>query len=154
VNKPWVVVVAVLAAALGLPGTASAGVAEGHSGWYWGNPLPQGRTLNDLAFSSGGRGYAVGDFGAILRTDDGGSTWSGLSTGLTTDLRHVRTISPDSFVVAGGCALRRSDDGGQSFQRLPWTASDLRCTSSIGAVFFASSNVGYLMLDKDRKSVV
>lgn len=146
-NKLRAVVVAVVAVALALPGTASAGVAEGHSGWYWGNPLPQGRSLNDLAFSTGGRGYAVGDFGAVLRTDDGGTTWSGLSTGLTTDLRHVRTISPDSFVVAGGCALRRSDDGGQSFQRLPWTASDLRCTSPIGAVFFASSNVGYIMLD-------
>ena len=146
-NKLSVVVVAVLGLVLGLPGTSAAGVAEGHSGWYWGNPLPQGRSLNDLAFSTGGRGYAVGDFGAILRTDDGGSTWSGVSTGLTVDLRQVRTITPDSFVVAGGCALRRSDDGGQSFQRLPWTASDLRCTSGIGAVFFPSSAVGYLMLD-------
>ncbi|MDQ3936567.1 MAG: YCF48-related protein, partial [Actinomycetota bacterium] len=147
-NKLGVVVVAVLAAiVLALPGTATAGVAEGHAGWYWGNPLPQGRSLHDLAFAGGGRGYAVGDFGTILRTDDGGSTWIGLSTGLTVDLRHVRTITGDSFVAAGGCALRRSDDAGQSFRRLPWTASDLRCTSSIAAVFFASSNVGYLMLD-------
>lgn len=147
-NKFGLVVVAVLSTvALAVPAGASAGVAEGHSGWYWGNPLPQGRSLLDIAFSSGGRGYAVGDFGTILRTDDGGATWSGLSTGLTVDLRHVRTISPDSFVVGGGCALRRSDNGGQSFRRLPWTASDLRCTSSIAAIFFASSDVGYLMLD-------
>ena len=147
-NKFALVVVAVLATVgLAVPAVSSAGVAEGHSGWYWGNPLPQGRSLHDIAFSSGGRGYAVGDFGAVLRTDDAGSTWTGLSTGLTVDLRHVRTISPDSFVVAGGCALRRSDDGGQSFQRLPWTASDIRCTSPIAGVFFASSDVGYLMLD-------
>jgi photosystem II stability/assembly factor-like uncharacterized protein len=147
-NKLGVVVVAVSAAiALAAPAAASAGVAEGHSGWYWGNPLPQGRSLHDIAFASGGRGYAVGDFGTVLRTDDAGSTWSGLATGLTVDLAHVRTIAPDSFVVAGGCALRRSDDGGQSFRRLPWTASDLRCTSPIGAVFFSSSDVGYLMLD-------
>ena len=147
-NKFGLVVVAVLTTvALAVPTAASAGVAEGHSGWYWGNPLPQGRSLHDIAFASGGRGYAVGDFGAVLRTDDAGATWSGLSTGLTVDLRHVRTISPDSFVVGGGCALRRSDDGGQSFRRLPWTASDLRCTSPIAAVFFVSSDIGYLMLD-------
>jgi photosystem II stability/assembly factor-like uncharacterized protein len=148
VNKSGVVVVAVLATlALALPGAASAGVDEGHSGWHWGNPLPQGRSLNDLAFASGGRGYAVGDFGTVLRTDDAGDTWAGLQTGLTVDLQHVRTISADSFVVAGGCALRRSDDAGQSFRRLPWTASDQRCTSPITAVFFPSSSVGYLALD-------
>jgi photosystem II stability/assembly factor-like uncharacterized protein len=148
VNKGNLVVVAVVAAVMGLalPSAGTAVVSSGHSGWYWGNPLPQGRTLHDLAFT-GDRGYAVGDFGTILRTDDGGAGWRGLSSGLTVDLAHVRVISADSFVAAGGCALRRSDDAGTTFRRLPWTASDTRCTSPIAAVFFTSSDVGYLMLD-------
>ncbi|HEX8073728.1 MAG TPA: hypothetical protein VF545_01995 [Thermoleophilaceae bacterium] len=132
--------------ALAAAGGAPAAVSVAHSGWFWGNPLPQGKSLYDVAFT-GDRGYAVGDFGTVLRTDDGGAAWSGLSTGITVDLRHVRAISPDSFVVAGGCALRRSDDGGASFQRLPWTASDTRCSSPIAAVFYSSPQIGYLMLD-------
>lgn len=145
-NKRSALVVAVVALAMFAPAAAQGAVSSAHSGWFWGNPLPQGKSLDDVAFS-GQRGYAVGDFGTVLRTDDGGGTWSGLSTGITVDLRHVRAIGPDSFVAAGGCALRRSDDGGQSFQRLPWTASDARCSSQIAAVFYPSSSVGYLLLD-------
>ena len=65
--------VALLAAAP----ASQAQVQVGSSGWRWGNPLPQGNTIRALSFA-GGRGYAVGDFGTLLRTDDGGATWSGL----------------------------------------------------------------------------
>src|SRR3954469_8695126 len=108
----------------------AAPVEVAHAGWTWGSPLPQGDNLTALAFQ-GQRGYAVGEFGTMLRTDDGGATWSGVSTGLTEDLDQVRMISPDTVVVAGGCPVRRSDDGGKTFRRLPWTASDARCTAGV-----------------------
>src|SRR6187431_2135811 len=41
---------------------AGAGVSVGHSGWFWGDPQPQGNTLNGIDFA-GSRGYAAGDFG-------------------------------------------------------------------------------------------
>src|SRR4051812_23217205 len=63
-----------------LPAGASANVQVGSSGWSWGNPLPQGNTLRAMAFS-GPTGYAVGDFGTLLKTTDGGVTWSGLPAG-------------------------------------------------------------------------
>ena len=43
----------------------------GHSGWEWGSPSPQGQTIEALEFE-GARGYAAGEFGTLLRTDDGG----------------------------------------------------------------------------------
>jgi photosystem II stability/assembly factor-like uncharacterized protein len=101
--------------------------------------------LTTLEFA-GSRGYAAGPFGTLLRTDDGGSTWSGLATGLTQPLTAVRVLSPDSFVVAGRCALRRSDDGGRTFTRLPWTASDASCTGGISSVAFPSPSTGFLLL--------
>src|SRR5262249_47414658 len=94
----------------------------------------------------GGRGYAGGDFGTLLRTDDGGATWRGLATGFTQDVGRVRMISANSVVIGGGCALRRSDDGGASFHRLPGTGSDQRCTSQLAAFAFPSGSVGYLAL--------
>src|SRR3954454_5810130 len=128
------------------PAAAKAAPVEvAHAGWTWGSPRPQGDNLTALAFQ-GQRGYAVGEFGTMLRTDDGGSSWTGVSTGLTEDLDLVRMISPDSVVVAGGCPVRRSDDGGKTFRRLPWTASDARCTAGVASLAFPSPTVGYLLL--------
>src|SRR4051794_20793752 len=123
----------------------AAPVQVAHAGWTWGNPLPQGDSLSSLALQ-GNRGYAVGEFGTMLRTDDGGATWTGVPTGLTEDLDTVRMISPDSVVIAGGCPVRRSDDGGKTFRRLPWTASDERCTAGVAALAFPTPAVGYLLL--------
>src|SRR3954447_24814797 len=137
---------AAFAAALIVPGAAQAAPVEvAHAGWTWGSPRPQGDNLAALAFM-GQRGYAVGEFGTMLRTDDGGSSWSGVSTGLTEDLDQVRMISPDSVVVAGGCPVRRSDDGGRTFRRLPWTASDARCTAGVASLAFPTPAIGYLLL--------
>src|SRR6266550_3099697 len=92
-----------IAVFLGLPAAAQAApVAVAHAGWTWGNPRPQGDTLSAIDFQ-GQRGYVVGEFGTMLRTDDGGATWSGVSTGLTEDLTEVQMISPSSVVIAGGC---------------------------------------------------
>src|SRR5688572_21950169 len=117
---------AAVAVTLLAPQVASAAVSVGHSGWSWGSPLPQGNTLRAIDFV-GQRGYAAGDFGTLLRSDDGGLTWSGIATGITSDLRRIRTVGAETLIVGGACTVRRSDNGGQSFTRLPWTASDERC---------------------------
>src|SRR5436190_12881658 len=79
-----------------LPALAPASVQVGSSGWQWGNPLPQGNTLHAMSFA-GTSGYAAGDFGTLLRTTDGGSTWTGLLSGTFTDLTEVQAIDADSL---------------------------------------------------------
>ena len=105
-----------------LPALAPASVQVGSSGWQWGNPLPQGNTVRAMSFA-GATGYAAGDFGTLLRTTDGGSTWSGLLSGTFTDLITVQAIDGDSLFAGGGCVARRSDDGGASFRRIAFTAA-------------------------------
>src|SRR4051812_5843103 len=146
-RRIWLVL-RVFAASCGLPPTAAQGadVLAGHSGWIWGNPLPQGHAVRSLEFA-GLRGYAAGTFGTLLRTDDGGLSWQGIATGSTVDFRRVRIITPDVVVVGGGCAVRRTDDGGQAFRRLPWTASDTRCSSPVASFAFPSPATGYLALE-------
>ena len=129
---------------LALSARAAPAASVGHSGWFWGNPLPQGNALSGIDFA-GARGYAAGAFGTVLRTDDGGGSWTGISTGITADLVRVRAIDANTVVIGGGCSLRRSNDGGQSFARLPWTASDANCPSPIASFHFVDGAVGYLL---------
>lgn len=142
VLRPWFLLILVAGC---LPASASAAVRTTHSGWSWGDPTPQGEALNGVEFS-GQTGYATGDFGTLLKTTDGGRTWKGLATGLSEYLDVVRMVGPNTVVVGGTCALRRSDDGGKTFRRLPWTASDELCTGGIRSFDFPSSNVGVLVL--------
>ena len=130
---------------LASPAAASAQVGVGHSGWYWGNPLPQGNSLAAVELT-GSRAYAAGAFGTVLRSDDAGMSWTGIATGITVDLSRIAVIDSDSFVIGGGCSLRRSDDGGQTFRRLRFTPSELRCASPLRAFSFPSATVGYLLL--------
>jgi photosystem II stability/assembly factor-like uncharacterized protein len=126
---------------------ASAGVNTPHSGWYSGNPLLGPNTISDLA-CAGTTCYGSGTFGTLLKSTDGGATWRGIVTGITADLTRVRLIggSAERIVTGGGCSVRRSDDGGESFSRLPFTASDRSCPAGVAALAFPSASVGYLVL--------
>jgi photosystem II stability/assembly factor-like uncharacterized protein len=145
-SKRWAVgLVAGLAClAAGAPAAAAA-VSVGHSGWIWGNPLPQGNTIRVLDFN-GGTGYAAGDFGTLLKTTDAGATWTGVPTGITSDLNRIDVISPTSVVIGGGCSARRSDDGGATFHRLPFTPSELRCKEDIQSMSFPTGDAGFVLL--------
>ena len=44
-------------------------------GWCWQLPLPTGATLRAVAALSPLSGWAVGDAGTVLQTNDGGITW-------------------------------------------------------------------------------
>ena len=56
------------------------------SQWTWQNPLPQGNSLSSVYFTDANTGYAVGGFGTIVKTTNGGTTWTALSSGTTNDL--------------------------------------------------------------------
>ena len=126
---------------------ASAGVNTPHSGWYSGNPLLGPNQLNDVA-CSGQTCYAAGSFGTLLKSTDAGATWSGIVTGLAAGLSRVRLAGgePQRVVTGGGCALRRSDDGGETFLRLPFSARDTSCPAQLLTFAFPTVDVGYLFL--------
>jgi photosystem II stability/assembly factor-like uncharacterized protein len=94
-----------------------------------------------------GRGYAIGDDGTALRTDDGGVTWTGLATGTSQDLTRLQAVTPDVIVIlgGGGCVVRRSDDGGKTFHKV-FVLAETNCPDRVAASYFASPQVGYLLL--------
>jgi photosystem II stability/assembly factor-like uncharacterized protein len=139
---------ALAAAALAVASAAPAGAAVqvGASGWQWGNPLPQGNTLRTMAFT-GSTGYAAGDFGTLLKTTDGGSTWSGLPVGTFTGLTTVQALDADTVFAGGGCVARRSTDGGASFTAVRFTAVESGCRVGLRDLWFVTRDVGYLLMD-------
>ena len=96
-------------------------VGVGQSGWLWGNPQPQGNTLRAVEFA-GGVGYAAGDFGTLLRTPDNGTTWQGIPTGIVGNLAQIRAVNANTVLIGSGCVMRRSDDGGTTFRRVPFVS--------------------------------
>ena len=139
--------VAAAAAALALLSTASAGVNNPQSGWYSGNPLLGPNALRDIA-CFGSTCYAAGDFGTMLRSRDGGSTWQGILTGLTVDLKRVGLAggSPSKVLIASDCGLRRSDDSGDHFVLLSFSVIDVGCASPVVGFSFPTDQIGYVLL--------
>ena len=43
--------------------------------WVWQNPKPQSNRLTSIHFSDDLNGWAVGEFGTIIHTKDGGENW-------------------------------------------------------------------------------
>jgi photosystem II stability/assembly factor-like uncharacterized protein len=137
---------AVVTGAVSVP-SAGAAVTVGHSGWTWGNPLPQGHSLFDVDFI-GSRGYAVGEFGTVLRTDDGGTSWTGLQVNPTDEGYGILdVINPDTFVVGGGCTLLRFDSGGSDVRRLRFTT---RCDSPLQSFHFPNTDTGFILRGDGR----
>ncbi len=138
----------VLAAALlvVLATASAAAVRVPLSGWFWGNPAPQGNSLKAVDFT-GGRGYAVGTAGTALRSDDGGLSWVGLATGTAGDLARLQIIDPDTVVVlgGGGCVLRRTDDGGKTFKKI-FIVAEVNCPDRVQSMHFVNKTTGYLLL--------
>lgn len=113
-------------------------------GWCWQRPRPMGNTIEDIAFVDATTGWAVGEAGQILKTVDGGTTWSAQASHVTDRLIKVRFASATVGWVAGdnGALLRTSDAGAT------WT----RQTSGMSQPW-GSYNVGLVVLDEQRAVV-
>src|ERR1700733_6359797 len=147
-----VVLASLVCLTLTLCGAAVAGAApvlSGHAGWNWTLPTPQGQNLSAVTFD-GATGYAVGNFGTVLRSADGGQTWTGLPSGTTSDLSIVQELDPNTVIVGGSCALRESTDGGTTFTAMPINPSDTICSSDLAAVSFSSATTGYVLLQSGQ----
>src|SRR4030095_2615944 len=57
--------------------------------WHWQNPLPQGNNLRGASFVDGNTGTCVGEYGTIVRTTDGGNSWTIQASGTTQTLWAV-----------------------------------------------------------------
>lgn len=106
--------------------------------WHWQNPLPQGNHLYEVSFSDVNTGTAVGLLGTILRTTDGGDTWTMQAGDTDETLRGVFFTDTDTGTIVGhnGLIMQTTDGGDNWLDRASGTTEILR------DVYFTDADTG------------
>ncbi len=104
--------------------------------------VPQGGT--DTGWAVGADLFEGG--GIILKTTDGGSTWSPQASGTTSFLTSVYFISENGtdtgWVVGGDGTILKTTDGGST-----WSAQASGTTEGLNSVFFMDADTGWAVGD-------
>ena len=91
--------------------------------WQWLNPLPEGNEFLDATFIDTQNGWIVGGNGALLRTTDGGASWTSQANILRTTpflgLSVLFTDATTGLVSTNTGLMLRTSDGGFSWELLP-----------------------------------
>jgi len=83
------------------------------SQWTWQNPLPQGNPLNSVYFINANLGFSVGDVGTILKTDNGGMSWTPQISKTTNSVMSVFfTDANTGYAVGGNGTILKTINGG------------------------------------------
>lgn len=111
--------------------------------WFW-----------DVHFTSVDTGFVVGEedanmnpygTGIILKTTNGGSTWSIMYTNTSTPMRDLFVLNKDTLFACGGaegttCIVIRSIDGGATWTQMGPSYFD----AMLGGLIFKDANTGFL----------
>src|SRR5882724_11201549 len=120
--------------------TVSSKGISGSSGteWHWQNPLPQGNNLRGASFVDANTGSVVGEYGTIVRTTDGGNSWTVQASGTTQTLWAVSFTDANNgtAVGEGGTIVRTTDSGNH------WVTQPSGTTLQFRGVSFSDSNNG------------
>lgn len=116
--------------------------------WMWQHPVPQGNTLWKIHFYDEWYGYAVGDFGTILFSNDHGVSWEIQYEAVTDNLRDIHMSGPVTGWIVGdnGTILHTTNGGAQ------WIEQPSGVAQGLNAVFFIDSLRGWAC--GDRKTVL
>jgi photosystem II stability/assembly factor-like uncharacterized protein len=112
---------------------------SGPSGWTWQNPKPQGNLLMDVHFADAQTGWSVGDYGTILSTSNGGTSWQSQASG-TTNLLHATyfTDAQTGWAVGINGTILKTTNGGSD-----WSNQSSGTTNDLYSVFFTNANTGW-----------
>lgn len=100
--------------------------------------------INSLSFIDKNRGYAVGDAGTVIKTEDGGNSWSLLVMEDTTGFNSVHFLNIDEGYVAGDEGkLYVTNNGGGDWIRVP-----LPITERLIKIYFYDNAIGYIACGK------
>jgi photosystem II stability/assembly factor-like uncharacterized protein len=142
IRATWTTLLLATLLSLALAAPALAGITVGGGVWEWQSPLPQGNRLYGVEVAPGGTAWTVGIAGAVLKSADGGATWT--SAGPKTDAELTAVDFVDELkghVVGKGGAYLSTADGGAT-----WDVRTLS-TADLWGVQFVSASEGFIAAD-------
>src|SRR5262245_36536149 len=77
-------------------------ISTASSDWFWQNPLPQGNDLWAASAPDANTIIAVGDLGTIVRSTDGGATWTASFGATTATLLALSFVDAYTGTAVGG----------------------------------------------------
>ncbi len=112
--------------------------------WVWQNPLPQGNSLVCVFFLDKNTGWAAGSKGMLLKSTDGGSSWSIQQTGMTKNLGKVHFINQNTgYILSDTSVYYKTTNGGNN-----WVFNTLGGNSVLKDIAFLDENTGFITGEK------
>ena len=101
------------------------------------------QTLFSVHFVDANTGWAVGNVGTILRTQDGGATWMSQTSGTTRTIYSVHFVDANSgWAVGQSGTIIHTQNGG-----VTWTTQTSSTTIRLYSVHFENANTGWAVGD-------
>jgi photosystem II stability/assembly factor-like uncharacterized protein len=113
--------------------------------WEWQSPIPQGNVLYKTQFTNSMEGWAVGGYGTLLHTTDGGLSWTEQEYGRTDDLIAFKMITEiTGWAVGDNGTILHTTNGGDE-----WVEQISGTTEGLNGLFFIDSQNGWIVGDKE-----
>ncbi|MBI3193630.1 MAG: hypothetical protein HYZ34_04060, partial [Ignavibacteriae bacterium] len=116
------------------------GVTAQNPQWYWQNPKPAGNDLHSVHAITSSTVVAVGELGTIIRSTDGGTSWTWIKCagGKNVTLYDVHfPTSTYGYAVGEYGVVVKSTDGGST-----WQTKTSTVTSTLYGVSFVNRDTG------------
>ncbi|MBI1807326.1 MAG: T9SS type A sorting domain-containing protein [Ignavibacteria bacterium] len=115
------------------------------SQWNWQSPVPQGNTLLGTQFLNDSLGWAVGEYGTIIHTTNGGVSWYEQEFGRTDNILALSMVSvTEGWAVGDNGTILHTIDSGDD-----WLEQNSGITSGLNAVTFLDSLNGWATGDNE-----
>jgi photosystem II stability/assembly factor-like uncharacterized protein len=123
------------------------------SQWFWQNPLPQGNSILSISFPSELTGYLGTYGGAIVKTTDGGTSWTPLFHNINIGFGHLAFYNNNVGIAGSAMAtqIARTTDGGLTWTTQSFSPYDLIASICIlnDSCTYAGSSWGQLYQSSD-----
>ena len=106
----------------------------------WLYPVPQGNNINKIKFFDTTYGFAVGDAGTIIATNDGGESWDMQYEAITGNILDVAVLDSLTAVAVGenGLAIKTTDGG------YAWLDMNISSQETLTKVVFVDKLHGWI----------
>ena len=137
-------------------GAAPGGRAQPQLGWVAERRGTAGQDLNAIYFTDSKRGWAAGDAGIVLHTEDGGASWSPQPIATSDGINDIYFRDKEDGYLLAGNVIFRTDDRGLTWREVNrFTAENFAgALPELYSVRFTSKKRGWIVGSISRRDTV